>query len=106
MAHDPNPRVRTITLSGGRHWLARAALTVAGLALLVLAFFFITMALAAGAVAGAVLAARWWWRSRRREAEAENVVEGEYVVVERETPARIGTPAEPPPQPPELTKDR
>lgn len=105
MENDPNPRMRAFTLSGGRHWLARAALTVAGLALLVLAFFFITMALAAGAVVGTALAVRWWWRNRRRrEAAAAEVVEGEYVVVEREAPARIGAPAVP--QPPEVTKDR
>jgi uncharacterized iron-regulated membrane protein len=68
-------------------WLQAAIAAVAGTALLVLAFFFALFALAAIAILIAVLAGRWWWMTRkaRRTARAgDDVVEGEYRVVERQ----------------------
>lgn len=92
----PDPRVRTIALGGGQSWLARTAFALVGVALLVAAFFFMAFALAAGAIVGSAIAVRWWWRNRNRRGDAgDGVVEGEYVVVERETRVRIE-----PPQPP------
>ena len=73
--------------NAAKRWLQTALAAVAGTALLVLAFFFALFALAAIAVLVAVLGARWWWMTRKarraaREAH-DDVVEGEYRVVER-----------------------
>jgi hypothetical protein len=68
-------------------WLQTAIAAVAGTALLVLAFLFALFALAAIAILIAVLAGRWWWMTReaRRAARAgDDVVEGQYRVVERQ----------------------
>ena len=68
-----------------RSWLQQVALTVVGVAVVVVAFFFVTVALIAGALLAIGIALRWWWAVRRlRKASANSgPLEGEYVVVER-----------------------
>jgi hypothetical protein len=68
----------------GGNWLQRAAFGFIALAVFVLAFFFITIALAAGAVLAVVIAARWWWITRRLRAalKAAAPLEGAYRVVD------------------------
>ena len=67
-----------------RSWLQQAALAVVGLTLIVVAFFFITVALIAGALLAIAIALRWWWvvRRLRKNAEKTGPLEGEYVVIE------------------------
>lgn len=71
--------------TGGRNWLQRAALTALGLAVIVLAFFFLTVALVAGALLAAVIAVRFWWIMRKVRAaqKASAPLEGEYTVTDR-----------------------
>ena len=68
-----------------RSWLQQVALTVVGVAVIVVAFFFVTVALIAGALLAIGIALRWWWVVRRlRKASAHSgPLEGEYVVIER-----------------------
>jgi hypothetical protein len=68
-----------------RSWLQQVALTVVGVAVIVVAFFFVTVALIAGALLAIGIALRWWWVVRRlRKASANSgPLEGEYVVIER-----------------------
>ena len=72
-----------LTFSGPRNWLGRVAVTLVGLTLAVVAFFFLTLALMAGAVLLGVFAVRWWWVLRRVRSEqaASAALEGEYIVV-------------------------
>lgn len=77
-----------LTHSGaGRNWLSRALVTTLGLALglalAVVAFFFLTVALVVGTLLAAVIAVRVWWVLRRARAqrEAAAALEGEYSVV-------------------------
>ena len=67
--------------------MTRLLLTAGGAVILVLGFFFLTIAIVAGVVLAAVIGARLWWRMRKlkRTAPVDDTVEGEYVVVERET---------------------
>jgi len=61
----------------------RIVFFVLGLAILVVAFFFIGIALIAGAVLAVIILLRLWWLRRKlREAMNDDVVEGEYTVVE------------------------
>jgi membrane protein implicated in regulation of membrane protease activity len=71
-------------LAGPRTWLARAAFAVVGLAVAVLAFFFLAVALMIGAVVVLVFAVRWWWLVRKVKAAraAAGPLEGEYSVVD------------------------
>jgi membrane protein implicated in regulation of membrane protease activity len=65
-------------------WLGKLGLGVVGVALFVLAFFFLTVALAAGAIVGLALLGRLWWISRRlRREREESAIEGDFTVVER-----------------------
>ncbi|HSQ02421.1 MAG TPA: hypothetical protein VLN59_00210 [Burkholderiales bacterium] len=66
-------------------WLRTALVTVAGIAILVLAFFFLAIAVVTGAVLAAGIGVRWWWLTRRvrRQAQRNSVLEGEYQVIER-----------------------
>ncbi len=83
---DPHRLPPADRTHAAQRWLQTALAAVAGTALLVLAFFFALFALAAIAALVAVLGARWWWATRkvRRAAhDADDVVEGEYRVVER-----------------------
>ena len=72
------PKIRS------RSWLQQAALTVVGLTLIVVAFFFITVALIAGALLAIGIALRWWWvvRRLRKTSEKSGPLEGEFVVIE------------------------
>ncbi|MNC89775.1 hypothetical protein D3C83_57610 [compost metagenome] len=52
--------------------------------MIVIGFFFLTVALIAGALLALVVVARLWWLSRKlQRAQRRSVVEGEYEVVER-----------------------
>jgi hypothetical protein len=89
-------------------WLTRLFVTLMTVALVIVGFFFFTIALAAGAVIAAVIGARLWWTLRKlKRAQASggpadipmghdqrDAVEGEYQVVERE-----GTAVRLPPRP-------
>lgn len=70
--------------SRSSRWLQRALFTVLGAALIVLAFFFITVALIAGALLAIVIALRFWWLMRRLRAthKASAPLEGQYTIVE------------------------
>lgn len=84
-------------------WVARILLTLTTVAVLVLGFFFLTVALVVGAILALVIGARLWWTLRqlkRAQAAAggsvsgsasgpadKQVVEGEYQVIERDTSA-------------------
>ena len=62
---------------------------VGGVAVIVIGFFFVTVAIVVGAILALVIVARLWWLSRKLErARNRNVVEGEYKVVERSDPER------------------
>ncbi|HUP93808.1 MAG TPA: hypothetical protein VM164_02790 [Burkholderiales bacterium] len=68
-----------------RSWLQQAALTIVGVAVIVVAFFFVTVALIAGALLAIGIALRWWWvvRRLRKTSARSGPLEGEYVVIER-----------------------
>jgi protein-S-isoprenylcysteine O-methyltransferase Ste14 len=74
-------------------WLTRIVFTLVTLVLVVLGFFFLTVALIAGALVAAVVGARLWWGLRKlKRAQgsvvteaASTVVEGNYTVIERES---------------------
>jgi membrane protein implicated in regulation of membrane protease activity len=56
-------------------------------ALIVLAFFFVTVALIAGAIVALVVIGRLWWISRKLSRTQEQTqIEGEFTVVERHDP--------------------
>ena len=66
------------------NWLERVLYAIGGLAVILIGFFFITVAFFVGALLALVIIARLWWISRKlRRARDRNVVEGEYEVVER-----------------------
>ena len=60
-------------------------MAIVGVTVIVVAFFFVTVALIAGALLAIGIALRWWWVVRRlRKASANSgPLEGEYVVIER-----------------------
>jgi uncharacterized protein HemY len=78
-------------------WIARILLTLTTLALVVVGFFFFTVALVVGAVIALVIGVRLWWilrklkrahgdlRGASTHAAGTSVVDGEYQVVERES---------------------
>jgi membrane protein YdbS with pleckstrin-like domain len=66
------------------NWLERALYAIGGVAVIVIGFFFLTVAFIAGALLAVVIVARLWWISRKlQRARGRSVVEGEYEVVER-----------------------
>ena len=66
------------------NWVQRLLVFLATVSLVVLGFFFLTVALIAGALAASALIVRWWWLSRKlRGAHARETLEGEYEIVER-----------------------
>ncbi len=79
-------------------WIARLLLTLTTLALIAIGFFFLTVALAVGAVVALVVGVRLWWMLRKLKRAAptafmdtpagnENVVDGEYRVIDHESSA-------------------
>ena len=71
------------------NWLERVLYAVGGVAVIVIGFFCVTVAIVVGAILALVIVARLWWLSRKLErARNRNVVEGEYKVVERSDPER------------------
>ena len=66
------------------NWLECVLYTIGGVAVVVIGFFFLTVALIVGALLALVVIARLWWLSRKlQRAQRRSVVEGEYEVVER-----------------------
>ncbi|OGA07958.1 MAG: hypothetical protein A2W68_15040 [Betaproteobacteria bacterium RIFCSPLOWO2_02_64_14] len=83
MAREPNPRVLLLS-TRPTTWLGKLAVAVIGLTLLVLAFFFLTVALVAGVIVGLAVIGRLWWISRKlRRAREQADLDGEFTVVER-----------------------
>ena len=68
-------------------WIARVLVTLLTAVLVILGFFFLTVALIAGALVAAVVGARLWWalRKLKRAQPADDVVEGDYRVIEHES---------------------
>lgn len=89
------------------NWLTRLFFTLTTVTLVVLGFFFLTVALVVGAVVALVLGVRLWWTMRKlkREhgsftvqpmAQGKTVVEGEFQVVEQESrTGKLSAPASP-----------
>jgi hypothetical protein len=66
------------------NWLERVLYAIGGIAVVMIGFFFLTVALVVGALLALIIVARLWWLSRKlQRARNRNVVEGEYEVVER-----------------------
>lgn len=66
------------------NWLQRALLALLSAAILVLGFFFLTIALVTGALIALAVIVRWWWLARKlQRARAQGTLEGEYEIVER-----------------------
>jgi hypothetical protein len=75
---------RVPPLPGQHSILAQIAYAFAAIVLLVLGFFFVTVALVAGAIAALVILTRLWWISRRIHCpNTATDLEGEFTVVER-----------------------
>ena len=73
-----------LLLPGRRpNWFQRVLLALAGVVLVIGAFFFITVALVAGAILALAVGIRLWWVMRRvrAAAKAHQPLEGEYRVV-------------------------
>ena len=90
--HDPQhtplmPRVLS--------WPARVAYGLLFAAVIVVGFFFLTVALAVGAIVALVILARLWWVARALRRNAEHAeIEGEFAVIEgREVARQIETPS-------------
>ena len=64
-------------------WLQRALFAALAVVFIVIAFFFITVAVIAGAFLALAVGVRWWWIMRRVRAasKASEALEGEYTVV-------------------------
>jgi len=81
-------RTRVYTFAG-RSFLERVLLGVAAVGVLILGFFFLTVALAAGAILAAVILVRAWWIMRKlRSAHRDDIIEGEYRIVNRDKTPR------------------
>ena len=81
-------------------WITRIFVALVTTALVILGFFFLTIALIAGAIVAAVFGVRLWWtllklkRAQANGAQAPvdgnvTVVEGDYQVIEREGTVRL-----------------
>lgn len=84
-----------------KYWLIRILLAVSTFALVVLGFFFLTIALVIGGALAVVFGVRLWWALRRLKRagvyptqashqdtqDSEPALDGEYQVVERESTA-------------------
>ena len=87
---DERPRLISAT-PRGRSLLARTMLVLAGTAVLLVGFFFLTVALVAGSLFAAAIALRWWWVVRRIRAERKRSapLDGEYTVIDQVGPGRV-----------------
>ncbi len=88
MEQPQGPHIRILTRPGAG-LLQRIVFFALGLVVLVAAFFFVGIALIAGAIIACVLLVRWWWFKRKLAQERmpdDNVVEGEYRVIEASLP--------------------
>ncbi len=76
-------------------WIARILLTLTTITLVILGFFFLTVALAVGALVAAVIGVRLWWTIRKLKRaqsaagpvtgrDGASVVDGEYRVIEHD----------------------
>jgi len=76
---------RRLNDRGLGRWLQRALLAALGAVLVIVAFFFLTIALIVGSFLALALGLRWWWHIRklRAQARATDALEGEYTVLER-----------------------
>jgi hypothetical protein len=73
-----------------KDWVYRILVALITTVLVILGFFFFTVALVAGAIVAAVFGARLWWTLRKlKRAQAEvngaTVVDGDYRIIEHET---------------------
>ena len=79
-------------------WITRILITLTTVGLVILGFFFLTVALAVGALVALVIGIRLWWAIRKLKraqtatdnvtgSAGDRVVEGEYQVIEREAGA-------------------
>ncbi len=77
-------------------WIARILITLTTVTLVILGFFFLTVALAVGALVALVIGVRFWWTLRKLKRMQGNVphasrtggdtvVDGEYRVIEGES---------------------
>ena len=74
-------------------WISRILVALITTALLILGFFFLTVALIAGTIVAAIFGARLWWTLRKlkraqNDADIEadaNIVDGDYRVIEHES---------------------
>jgi predicted lipid-binding transport protein (Tim44 family) len=82
-----NPKLPPLLASpaGIRGWLQRAGVALFAITVIVLGFFFLTIALVVGSLLAAVIAVRFWWMMRKiRSAQQANApLEGEYTVTEQ-----------------------
>lgn len=92
-------------------FIARILITLTTVTLVILGFFFLTVALAVGAVVALVIGVRFWWTLRKLKrmqgdvqhtlrTGGDTVVDGEYRVIEGESSVtrlpQNGDPASPP----------
>lgn len=76
----PHIRIMTRPQAG---LLERIVFFALGLIVLVVAFFFIGIALVAGAILAVIFLIRLWWLKRKlQRAAQDSYVEGEYTVIE------------------------
>ena len=91
--------VHALVAMNGRslNWLQRGLLAVLSAAILVLGFFFLTVALVAGTLIAFAVIVRLWWLARKlRKAHAQGTLEGEYEIVERSGSELTKLPRDPP----------
>lgn len=70
-------------------WPARLLYGLLLATVLVVGFFFLTIALVAGAIVASVILARLWWISRGVQHSRERAeIEGEFAVIERRKATR------------------
>lgn len=81
---------RRLTFESRRpNLLERVIYAIGAIVVIVIGFFFVTVAFFVGALLALAIVARLWWLSRKlKQAQNRNVVEGEYEVVERDVERR------------------
>ena len=85
MTPNSNHQRRLTFESQRTNWLERVLYAFGAMVVVVIGFFFVTVAFIVGALLALAIVARLWWISRKlRQMRDRNVVEGEYEVVERD----------------------